>query len=80
MNRRFRDPPRRKVRRFHPAPPRSSKLKKEERLPGAPQIVAKSKNPSFGPTQPECEASALATELIAPNRNFWSSLALNLVD
>jgi len=63
MTRLRREPSRKPGRRFHPTPaptPRFSKLKKEGRLPGAPQIVANSENPSFEPILPECEASALA--------------------
>ena len=70
MTRLRREPSRRPGRRFHPAPPRAprnSKLKNEGRLLRAPQIVADLENPSYEPMHPKCEASALPTELTAPD-------------
>ncbi|MCK4369068.1 MAG: hypothetical protein KAV68_05325 [Dehalococcoidales bacterium] len=41
---------------------------KEDLLLRHPNFVAKSKDPSFEPPPLACEASALTTELTAPNR------------
>ena len=44
-----------------------------------PNFVAKSKDPSFEPPPLACEASALTTELTAPNRSYLAPSEFYLV-
>ncbi len=72
MNRMRAGPYRRFARRYHrPTPPNHPQndhrsLAKEGLLRRPPDFVAKSPTPSYEVIERACEASALATELIAP--------------
>jgi len=51
---------------------RNKKGGKKDLLLRNPNFVAKSKDPSFEPPPLACEASALTTELTAPNHIYFS--------
>ena len=51
---------------------KSTHQKEQDLLLTHPDFEAKTPNPSFKPSLPQCEASALTAELIAPNRSYFS--------